>query len=228
VEGIGLDTSREDTMFNRDTMIDVIIPADSTNASLKIMTQKTIDSLIASEDMKFNIVVVDGNKNTTGFKGVKTITYNFSFNYNKCVNLGLEYGNSDVVAICNNDLLFDRLWLTKTLEAMGETYMSASPNNKTSLKMGIIEGYQVEKILLGWCIVVKREVFNKFKLDESVNFWYSDNIYGEQLKRAGIKHILVLHARVVHLTSRTLKVVRNKSSITIEQKKLFKKWKDEN
>jgi len=207
-------------------MIDVIIPADSTNASLKIMTQKTIDSLIASEDMKFNIVVVDGNKNTTGFKGAKTITYNFSFNYNKCVNLGLEYGNSDVVAICNNDLIFDKFWLTKTLEAMGETYLSASPNSKASSITGKIEGYEIAKQILGWCIVVKRKIFEKIgELDEVVNFWYSDDVYGEQLKRAGIKHILVLHARVVHLTSRTLRELRDKSMITMQQKKIFNNWK---
>ena len=207
-------------------MIDVIIPADSTKIGLRMITQATINSLIASEpERKFNIVVIDGNRNTTGFDNARTFTYDFPFNYHRCVNLGLQYGNSDVVAICNNDLLFDRLWLTKTLTAMGETYLSASPNNKTSTIEGTLEGYAVARILLGWCIVVKRKVFDIIgKLDEVVNFWYSDNVYGEQLRRAGIKHILVLHARVVHLGSRTLRETRDKPGITVQQKKVFNNW----
>jgi GT2 family glycosyltransferase len=203
--------------------IDVVMPADSSMASLRRMTQRCIDSLIASEDMKFNIVVIDGNKDSLGFVGAKTIVYHFPFNYNKCVNLGLTYGNADVVAICNNDLLFDRLWLTKTLEAMGEKYLSASPNNKLS-SGGIVEGYKIEKILLGWCIVVKRKVFEQIgPLDESVTFWYSDNLYGEQLRKAEIKHILVLNAFVRHLGSQTLRLINNKIVLTLEQKKIFEK-----
>jgi GT2 family glycosyltransferase len=209
-------------------MIDVVMPADSTRIGLRTMTQDTINSLIASEDMEFNIVVVDGNKNTEGFAGAKTITYDFPFNYHRCVNLGLQYGNSDVVAICNNDLLFDRFWLTKTLVAMGETYLSASPNNKASTQKGVIVGYDVARILLGWCIVVKRKIFEQIgKLDEVVSFWYSDNVYAEQLRRAGIKHILVLDARVTHLTSRTLREMRDKHLITVNQKKIFNNWKNQ-
>jgi GT2 family glycosyltransferase len=207
-------------------VIDVIIPADSTKIGLRMMTQRTIDSLIASEpDMKFNIIVIDGNQNTVGFRGARTFTYDFPFNYHRCVNLGLSYGNSDVVAICNNDLVFDKFWLTKTLAAMGETYQSASPNNKTSTISGVLRGYDVARILLGWCIVIKRKVFDIIgKLDEVVNFWYSDNVYGEQLRRAGIEHILVLHARVTHLGSRTLRESKNKPIITMQQKKIFKDW----
>jgi hypothetical protein len=208
-------------------MIDVVMPVDSTRLGLRAMTQATINSLITSEPgMEFNIVVVDGNKQTLGFENAKTVTYDFPFNYHKCVNLGLTYGDSDTVAICNNDLLFDPLWLTKTLAAMGDKYLSASPNNKTSTVEGIIEGYKVASVLLGWCIVLKRRIFEMIgKLDEVVNFWYSDNVYGEQLRRAGIKHILVLHARVLHLGSRTLRAVKNKPYITLMQKKVFNDWR---
>lgn len=207
-------------------MIDVIIPADSTKIGLRMMTQATINSLITSEPgMKFNIVVIDGNKNTVGFDNARTFTYDFAFNYHKCINLGLKYGSADIVVFCNNDLLFDKFWLTKTLEAMGETYFSASPNTKTSSIAGKIEGYEIAKQILGWCIIVKRKIFEKIgKLDEVVNFWYSDNVYAEQLRRAGIKHILVLHSHVTHLGSRTLRETRDKPGITVQQKKIFKNW----
>ncbi len=206
---------------------DVIMPVDSSNASLRIMTQQAIDSLIKSEpNVKLNILIIDSNIKSQGFNHAKTIVYDFPFNYHKCVNLGLNYGYSDVVAICNNDLLFDRLWLTKIVEAMGEKYLSASPNNKPSSVEGVVEGYRVAKEVLGWCIVVKREIFKKIgKLDECVNFWYSDNIYAEQLKKAGLKHILVLYSHVVHLGSKTLKLAKDKFTITKAQRREFDKRK---
>ena len=207
--------------------VDVVMPVDSSKLALRLMTQQTIDSLLKSEpDIKFNIFVIDSNEHTVGFKDAKTILYDFPFNYHKCLNLGIGYGNAPYIVLCNNDLLFEWRWLTKTIRAMGDVYMSASPNNKPSKLSGIIEGYVVAKHVMGWCIVVKRDIFQKIgKLDESVNFWYSDNIYAEQLKRAGLKHILVLHAKVLHLGSRTLMMIKNKYRLTKEQGKIFSKWK---
>jgi len=203
--------------------VDVIMPANSVTFELRLLTQQTINSLVKSEPgITFNIFVIDGNKNAMGFKNAKTIIYDFPFNYNKCLNLGLNYCNAKNCILCNNDLKFDEGWLTKVLKAMGNKYLSASPNKVLSSAKAVIEGYGIAKELLGWCIVVKRKLFDIIgKLDESVSFWYSDNIYAEQLKSAGIKHILVINSRVVHLGSRTLRRVRNKYNITKEQRKVF-------
>ena len=98
-----------------------------------------------------------------------------------------------------------------------------------SCNTGFKEGYTVEKEILGWCIVIRREVLNRIgKLDESCKFWYADNIYGEQIKRTGIKHILVYDSHVVHLKNKTLNKYPDKFKITIDQKKIFEQWKSKN
>jgi hypothetical protein len=45
------------------------------------------------------------------------------------------------------------------------------------------------------------------KLDEGVSFWFSDNLYGEQIKAAGIQHALFTNVQVDHIGSATLKKV---------------------
>jgi glycosyltransferase involved in cell wall biosynthesis len=205
--------------------------ADSSYQTLRFMTQRAIESLVESEDIEFDIIVVDGNRNSVGFRGVKTITYDFEFNYNKCLNLGIKYTKYDLIALCNNDLLFHPGWATKIQRAMGSEYLSACPHNCLTkyCKMyhaGFKEGYTVEKEILGWCIVIRREVLNRIgSLDETCKFWYADNIYAEQIKRAGIKHILVYDSHVVHLKNKTLLKYPDKFSITVEQKKIFENWK---
>jgi hypothetical protein len=66
-------------------------------------------------------------------------------------------------------------------------------------------------------------------LNEGVSFWYSDNIYGEQIKHAGVKHALVCSSFVTHLGSSTLRAVRDpkmKRRLTTEQKKSFEVQKN--
>jgi len=217
----------------------IVMVADTTHSTLRFMTQKAIESCIASESVDFDIIIVDGNRNSIGFQNAKTVTYDFDFNYNKCLNLGINYTKpeNDFIALCNNDLLFKPGWATRIQETMGNEYLSACPFNCPTLTCrnyvphheAFKEGYRVEKEILGWCIVIRREVLDRIgKLDESCKFWYSDNVYAEQLKRAGIKHILVYESQVTHLKNKTLHKYPNKFNITIEQKKIFEKWKQLN
>lgn len=48
------------------------------------------------------------------------------------------------------------------------------------------------------------------KLDESVVFWYSDDLYACQLMAAGIMHGLFCNVRVDHIASKTLKKQSNR------------------
>jgi GT2 family glycosyltransferase len=91
-------------------------------------------------------------------------------------------------------------------------YKSLSPYcpNVTNLEKGdhLIEGYIVGVHICGWCICIDRNVISEIGgLNEDVEFWYSDNIYGEQIRRAGIKHALVCNSFVEHTCygSNTLK-----------------------
>ena len=109
------------------------------------------------------------------------------------------------MAFCNNDLDFRPYWAENIIQSMGNTYLSASPG-RYGMRHGVVEGYEIAKQINGWCIVINRKLMEHIgKMDEGVRFWYSDDIYADQLKTHGIKHILVNHSLVRHLGSRTLR-----------------------
>ena len=161
--------------------------------------------------------------------------YDFEFNYNKCLNLGFSVCKSKYVAFCNNDLHFGQDWAKNAVSA---GYLSVSPTAKHIFK-GVREGYAVgssrkkQGQILGWCIIVDRIVMERIGgFDTPVKFWYSDNVYAEQLKAVGIKHALVGSSKVKHFTSRSLnnaRVVKGKERAAMQkgQYKIFKQYKKE-
>jgi GT2 family glycosyltransferase len=205
---------------------DIIFVADTSKHSLYVMTHLAIRTCLRSEPgMKLNIIVVDGNKHAGGFESTKTIIYDGAFNYNHCLNIGLQYSTAPYVALCNNDLLFSPNWLTNVIKYMEKGYHSASPFHRQTTRKGAQEGYRIEKEVLGWCIVCTRELIDKIgKLDETCSFWFSDNIYAEQIKKAGYKHILVYDSYVRHLESKTLSKATNHRELTKGQYKLFEQF----
>jgi len=89
-------------------------------------------------------------------------------------------------------------------------------------------GYQVRFHIAGWCIGVDREMFKAIGgFNEAVRFWYSDNLYAEQLKIADVKHALVCNAFVKHIDfgSKTLKSLSSQEEmkLTRAQKNIYDK-----
>ncbi|GAG67225.1 unnamed protein product [marine sediment metagenome] len=209
-------------------MIDIIFVADTKKPMHRSMTQAAINSCRASENrMQMNFIVVDSNQETRGFNNAKTITYDFEFNYNKCLNLGIKYTKYDTIALCNNDLLFRKGWARKILRAMNEgNYLSACPYDRNTKLWGCREGYKVEKEVKGWCIVIKRELLDIIgPLATPVSFWFSDNVYADQLKKHNIKHILCYDSMVSHLRSKTLLSKGGRRGLTTGQGQKYKEWK---
>ena len=192
------------------------------------MTRNAIRTATSNAGMKVGKVIVVEQCLTARLQpGTKMLYYDFEFNYNKCLNLGFSVCNSKYVAFCNNDLSFRDNW-AKNAVAAG--YLSVSPSPKHTFR-GVIEDYKIGKQVLGWCIIVDRVVMDRIGgFDYPVNFWYSDNVYAEQLKAAGIKHALVGNSIVRHLESQSLrKVVKGKvrSDMQKGQYKIFEQYKKE-
>jgi GT2 family glycosyltransferase len=152
----------------------------------------------------------------------QTLFWTKEFNYNKCLNWGIEHTNTEYIALCNNDLVFEKGW-EKITDVMGHfELLSASPYSKYNphpqpYKQGneIHYGYQIGWEMLGWCIVINRELLQTIKkLDETYKFWCSDNAYADQLKANGIKHAVVCNSIVNHIGggSKTLNSLRNNSA----------------
>jgi hypothetical protein len=194
---------------------DLIIISQSTG-SLSQVTQRCIDS--AREDCAdLNIIVVETGQ-PFKYDVDKIIEYNGEFNYNRALNIGLVYAKKEIHILANNDIVFQKGW-SKIGDLMkANDYHSASciSGHQSQFQRGdlVYEGYQVGYILTGWCLFVDDYCLQKIgKLDETVSFWFSDDLYAWQIKAEGIKHGLFTNCFIDHLASQTL----NKQSSRLQR-----------
>lgn len=188
---------------------DLIIVSQSKGELIEI-TQNCIDSAL-QDGADVNVILVETSGTKVNYKNVNEyIMYSGTFCYNHALNLGLEKVKGDVFILANNDLIFHPGWsrIGPLMQING--YHSASAingaENKFPLGNHVFDGYDISQILKGWCIFMDRYCLEAIgKLDESVVFWYSDDLYALQLQNAGIMHGLFCNIRVDHIASKTLK-----------------------
>jgi glycosyltransferase involved in cell wall biosynthesis len=196
---------------------DLIIVSQS-RAELIPMTQQCINSAIFDTD-DINVILIETGQ-PYKYKGVsKFIEYNGEFNYNRALNMGLKYVKGDVHILANNDIIFHKGWseIGELMQLNGYHSASAISSGHKGFERGdlIYEGYDIAKQLTGWCIFMDRYCLDKIgQLDETVAFWYSDDLYALQIRKAGIKHGLFCNIQVDHITSRTLV----KQSVSLQRK----------
>jgi GT2 family glycosyltransferase len=203
--------------------IDIIILSYAKNEELRAITNQGIESLLASEDpreIEFNILVIESNKNTGPYQYPNTTTIypDTAFGYNKYMNIGIKATYNPYLCLCNNDLIFHKGWASAILKAMDNDplLLSASPycpifhTSRGFDENGpVLEGYF--GVLGGWCIFVKREVFDIIGLfDERLIFWYCDADYCKTLEKYGVRNCLVPASKVTHLGSESLSTVDDK------------------
>lgn len=209
---------------------DVIIISYAKNKELQNITQTCLDSLLNSET-NVQPIIIENNKNIT--YNCLTIHPNFDFNYNACINLGINYCDSDIITFCNNDVIFTPGWLTSHIKVFDNNdLLSLSPKSpgyekQNHMTSGLYLGYTILEHVAGWCITIKRNVLDFIgKLDTSVDFWYSDYIYIDQIKKHKIKHALNADSIVYHLFSKTMSTILTKDKLydfTKGQKRKYEK-----
>ena len=198
--------------------IDVVIVSDAKNDFCKRLTEQAIIS--ARRDTCIGgIIVIE--RQETNYEGAKVLRQVGDFCYNRFLNEGAVHGNSEYIAFCNNDLLFEDNWACNIIEEMEKEYVSSaspySPISNVSNRTGITVnsgnhcGYEIRKEFCGWAFIWKRELWERLKLDERIYFWASDNATAAQLKENNEKHILVTNSIVhhVHNGSITLNTLSN-------------------
>jgi len=210
-------SQRQQSNIDHILTVDVVIPS-KTNISNYDMLENCISSLRQSEkNIKFNICIVESGPNFIDKGQDITIKYDRDiFCYNHALNQGIAKGSSEWIILANNDLIFKNNFMVEILLAnhMNPEIMSFSPWNSMWYwheriygtfhpTEKIIEGYRIGHELTGWCIIVKRAIFNKIELSEGVKFWYSDNVYADALLEAGLRHALVTGSKVDHIVSQT-------------------------
>jgi len=204
------------------TEVDMVIISWAKSKKLHKESLTTIETLIDSEEssnIKFNIIVVESNKDTSyddiEGKGhsIKTVYTDKEFGYHTYLNVGLEHGSAEWTCLCNNDLVFKPGWASEIIGLINAQrkgnpaqweFVSASPCNPREMwhkrKLNNIEvGYGVRQHIAGWCLFQSRNVFDKIgKLEERVKFWFCDNWYSVALQHHQIPHIFVGTSFVEH------------------------------
>ena len=236
-------------MLNK-KIVDIVIISYSKDDYCKSITENCITSLLSSEDNSeeiFNIIIVESEPSVKWenfSKCIKTYNAPLPYGYNKFLNFGRKKGNSEWVALCNNDLEFKKNWFSEMLiaEKKFPNVLSFSPIcPKTQPKYniypntGYYEGYNIRMQISGWCIVQKRKIYEIIgDLDERFHHWFCDNDYAMTLMIKKIPHILVSSSIVEHhennigkITERVVKDDKEMKRLTIDSQFIFlEKWKN--
>lgn len=212
--------------------MDIIILSNAHTPELKQLTEQTIESCKTSDTVNFKFFIVE--QQPVEYSEL-TLQQMGDFNYNRLMNFGIKQGNSEFIAMCNNDLLFHKGWASKITEAMNKhNLLSACPvcpnvqGNK--YRQEIVYGYNIREQVSGWCIVIKRDLLKtigEIKWHPELPFWYSDNIFMRQLQKHGIKHALVTNSIVTHIGSKTIHTKPNSREWMHDSYPKFKKLCDE-
>lgn len=214
---------------------DFIIISNALTEEHKMFTENCIKSILDTADIYSPHIIVVEQNNNTEYENTLTLHYDFEFNYNHCLNYGLKHSISPYKALCNNDLIFHEEWCEDVLKGFKLGFGSLSPyclnshSDKFETGKKIITGSRVGHELAGWCIFLTDRTLNKIgHINDKVKFWYSDNIYVEQLSSNEIKHGLVCSSFVTHLGSKTLNMLRPKRRVAMTkgQKKTFEYERD--
>ena len=193
-------------------VVDVVIPTNTMDEQIRAITQNSIYSLRSCEpnNVKFNVVVCEQNKDAQDYEQVDlTLHYDFPFNFNKVLNYGAQHCNNKYIMFVNNDIMYCRGFIMPLLSAAMMGYRSLSPTDPHHDKPDerpYVEGYGIDLELKGWFILCDRAMYEQIGgFDERVDFYWSDNLYKEQLKSVGIKHARVTNSFAVHFGRSTLR-----------------------
>lgn len=191
--------------------LSVIILAKTNSDLVFETTMNCINSLIQSENFNDNleIIIVESNKEyLLKYKypdKTKLILPDEEFGFHKFLNIGVKASKGKYVALCNNDLIFEKKWFSEIINVAKKnkeilSFSPIDPRFELDKYHFFKEGYKVTQHIKGWCLVCDKRLFTKYKkLDENFKFYYSDNDYALSLLYYNIKHVVVAKSHVKHL-----------------------------
>lgn len=195
--------------------VDIIILSYCADDSIFQMNQRCISSLVDSEDdYEFNIILMESNKAfdqsyETHGANLEIIIPQEDFNFNRFLNIGFKQCQSEFIAFCNNDIVFHNGWFSEIhkVSNSNKDILSFCPLDPTSKWTSIEEfkqqeysiGYGIRREFVGWCYILKREVFDIIsEFDEQFSFYFQDDDFALTLRKFNIKHALIPHSQVEH------------------------------
>lgn len=197
--------------------LDVIILSLTKDEAHFQMTKKCVESYLQSgNDHINNIIIVESNKQFDASAWskispkIKSITPPYNFNYNQFLNLGLVHCSSEIICISNSDVVVQGDCVVKMMQFFDKhpEAASASPVDRSWHQNAytifpkddeIYWGYQTTKYLLGFCIFMRRSVYDVIgAYDERFDFYHQDNDYEMCLRSNNLKHAMVTSCHIKH------------------------------
>ncbi len=193
--------------------LSAIILSYTNGEKIHHMNLNCIQTLQQSElfgkDVSLEVIVIESNKNyhDDGYKfppNVKVIVPEQAFNFHAYLNIGIAAAEGRFVALCNNDLEFQKEWFTEILKVKNahpeiHSFSPVEPNEQWDANEYVL-GYNVRKHIKGWCIVIEKDLFKTTgKLDEQFEFYYADDDYAMTLRKHHMPHAVVVKSVVRHL-----------------------------
>ena len=208
-------------------MISLVVLSNTNSDAIYNMNLNCINSFVKSAKLAkipFEIILVESNTNADyNYKeAIIVLKPNTVFNFHKFANIGLRQARGTYFMLSNNDVVFDENCVRALFKVVNEqkNIKSFSPYDVKSNKLpkalvnnqSYIEGFEIQKHLTGWCIIMHKDVYKIINgLDERFDFYYADNDYAMQLQKYDIKHALVTKAHVEHLEGQN--TIKEKSKI---------------
>jgi GT2 family glycosyltransferase len=199
-------------------VISVVIPAYNNGA----LTINCLNDVLKTYGVEHEVLLIDDGSTELMYKAlprlypsVKVLRNDVNSGFIKSVNRGIQESKGDVVLLLNNDVrIADPKWLTKLVDGMNGRAldMASVAGARTTKDWHYIPGevYKAKDdftYLVGWCLAVKRKVFDKVGLlDEDFGFGFWDDVLlSYRAKQAGFKLGIVEGIGIKHLYHSTFK-----------------------
>lgn len=232
-------------MVQKVTSLSVIILSYAIDDEIYQMNRRALESLLKSEDWTdsaLDVVLIESNKSNPYKYDDVLIEHEHQarfrieipqerFNFHRFLNIGISHSNGEFVAMCNNDIEFQKGWFSAILAVKNvhPEFMCFSPLDRsyplmseTSLPSNepYYVGWENKKHFAAWCFVWERKVFDVIgKLDETFDFYSADDDELMTLRKYAISNVVVTGSEVKHLSQVvTKKMGESKWRVTDKEK----------
>ena len=198
--------------------VSVVIPVYNQLA----ITMNCLNDVLRTYGVTTEIIVVDdGSTDPTPkavpklFPQVKLLTNEKNLGFAKTVNKGISAASNDLICLLNNDIrLPNSAWLKIMTDSMykNDLDMTAPAGGRMDSQWNYMPGEakkQGDKFayLVGWCLLVKRKVFNTIGLmpEDFGKGFFEDVLLGYRARKAGFSMDITEGTKVEHMYHTTFK-----------------------
>lgn len=153
------------------------------------------------------------------------------FNYNEALAFAVRdfaMLPTDIFCVLNNDVVVHPGAFAALIDALDRwDVVSAWADNSVLQRehQGEVEGYLPSHFFSGWAWACTWGMIEDIGFEvcfpPELRFWYQDNWFIEQFRRAGKRHALIRKAVVTHLESRSHRLLDDVKAATVDQKATY-------